>query len=236
MKTNPISLQLNIAEFLAEFFGDVNGKKIQFSYRTFIDMVNGTFYGNESIWINIFDRGNLKEDSSFYYEYGLLKAEEEEMQEHSFTTFKVTEKQSSAKGGFWLYEINYKPVEWGLTTFLFCTRTRIKAFIQYEDVLDVAAQMQEITSQKPVLCLESSDRLFRSALRGIIELYGKGFLSDPDIQDEHFPIGDYFKMWEYMNGTNLGYATDRAWNWFRTGYMADVIGRRTNFNEVLLNW
>lgn len=41
-------------------------------------------------------------------------------------------------------------------SFYFYTKTRIMAFIQHEnETLEVAWEMQEITQQKPVLCLES---------------------------------------------------------------------------------
>lgn len=71
-------------------------------------------------------------------------------------------------------------------SFYFYTRTRIIAFIQHEnEVMNLAAEMREITQQKPILCLESHTRLFRSALDPIMEAYSKDEYSDEDLRKEY---------------------------------------------------
>ena len=62
-------LNVNIAEFLAEFFMNRIGEKVQFSYGLFWDAFHEDYGTPESI-------NGLDEDSNLYYEYGLLKAEE----------------------------------------------------------------------------------------------------------------------------------------------------------------
>lgn len=54
------------------------------------------------------------------------------------------------------YNIYYKNPDEKPVSFYFYTRTRIMAFIQHDnEVMNLAAEMQEITQQKPILCLES---------------------------------------------------------------------------------
>ena len=70
-----------------------------------------------------------------------------------------------------------------LLSIQFYTKTRIAASIQHEnETLEVAREMQEITQQKPILCLESHTRLFRSALDSILEAYSEGEYSDEDLR------------------------------------------------------
>lgn len=142
------TLKLNIAEFLAEYFTGRTSAKDQFSYDLFWDTVMDDSPESIKIMVDYLP----KDEGSFYYEYGLLKAEEEMEAEHL-----VTEKLISRIDGreLWAYNIRYvnpgeKPV-----SFYFYTRTRIIAFIQHEnETLEVASEMQEITKQKPILCLE----------------------------------------------------------------------------------
>lgn len=115
-------------------------------------------------------------------------------------------------------------------SFYFYTRTRIMAFIWHEnEVMNLAAEMQEITQQKPILCLESRARLFCGALGSIMEAYSKDYYSNEDLQKEYCPdnsevasdwmrykfgCSDEYEA-NYCAGcsaleTNVGYATDRA--------------------------
>ncbi len=243
------TLKLNIAEFLAEYFTGSTNVKDQFSYGLFWD----TVMDNSPESIKIMVDYMPKDEGSFYYEYGLLKAEEEMEAEQP-----VTEKLISSINGRKLYSYNIryenpgeKPV-----SFYFYTRTRIMAFIQYEnETLEVAWEMQEITKQKPVLCLESHTVLFRRALDCILEAYSKGGYSDEDIQREYCPdatdvavykmrykfTGSYKYRTSYceddgVTGNNVCNAIDAAWNWFHTGFVNNFISRDTETHSLNLNW
>lgn len=166
MKQNSSSiettLKLNIAEFLAEyFFGSTTGIKDQFSYDLFWDEVTDNSPESIKIMVDYMP----KDEGSFYYEYGLLKAEEEMEAEQP-----VTEKLISSIDGRMLYSYNirYENPDEKPVSFYFYTRARIMAFVQHEnETLKIASEMQEITNQKPVLCLESHKSLFCRALGSI---------------------------------------------------------------------
>lgn len=143
MKQNPNSiettLKLNIAEFLAEYFTDYTNAKDQFSYGPFWDAVVANNYNGERI--NIFTGNKQKCDGSFYYEYGLLKAEEEMEAEQL-----VTEKRICSIDGrkLYSYNIRYENPDEKPVSFYFYTRTRIMAFIQHENEVmnNLAAEMR----------------------------------------------------------------------------------------------
>lgn len=245
------SLKLNIADFLAEYFTDVTGVKIQqLSYGLLWDVIHDK-YDADCEAARIFTDGLQVEDSNLYYEYGLLKAEEEMCADHV-----VTEHRLSVNGrDIWIYNIAYedeiKPVR-----FHFYTKTRIIAFVQHEnETLEVAWEMQEITKQKPVLCLESHKSLFCRALDCILEAYSKDEYSDEDLQKEYSPDNSEIAIdWmrykfgcsdkyeaDYCAGcsaleTNVGYAIDAAWTWFRTGYVNNFISLNPHTKEINLNW
>ena len=153
-------LELNIADFLAEYFLDVTGTEYEFSYGMFWDAVVADRYNGEKI--NIFTGNKQKRDGSFYYEYGLLKAEEEMEAEHS-----VTEKlMNDIDGSIYCYNIRYENPDEKPVSFYFYTRTRIAAFIQHEnEVMNLAAGMREITQQKPILCVERHTAIFPGGLQ-----------------------------------------------------------------------
>lgn len=243
------TLKLNIAEFLAEYFTGSTSAKDQFSYGLFWDTV--TDDSLESIKIMV---DNMpKDDGSFYYEYGLLKAEDEMEAEHL-----VTEKLISRIGGrkVWSYKIYYNNPDEKQVSFYFYTRTRIMAFIQHEnEVMNLAAEMREITQQKPILCLESHTRLFRSALDSIMEAYSKGEYSSEDLRKEYCPdVTEVYTDWmrykfrcsnEYeaymlmvgdVEGNNVCNAIDAAWTWFHTGYVNNFISKDPETNLLHLNW
>ena len=247
------TLKLNIAEFLAEYFtGSISSPKDLFSYGLFWDTV--TDDSPESIKIMV---GYMqKDEGSFYYEYGLLKAEEEMEAERP-----VTEKLISCIGGrkLYFYNIRYENPGEKPVSFYFYTRTRIMAFIQYEnETLEVAWEMQEITKQKPVLCLESHTVLFRGALDCILEAYSKDEYSEEELQREYCPdsneVADAMKHWNFYKpgcsdsyaaymemvgntvGGNIGHAIDAAWTWFRTGYVNNFISLNPHTKEINLNW
>ena len=67
-------LMLNLKEFLAEFFMNRTGEKTELTYSLFWEAVTDKDC-HESI--RLMTDYEEKEDGSFYYEYGLLKAEEE---------------------------------------------------------------------------------------------------------------------------------------------------------------
>ena len=184
------TLKLNIAEFLAEYFTGSTGAKDQFSYGLFWDTV--TSNSQESIRVTV--DYEPKDEGSFYYEYGLLKAEEEMEAEQP-----VTEKLISKICGreVWSYKIRYKNPDEKPVSFYFYTRTRIMAFIQHDnEFMNLAAEMQEITQQKPVLCLESSTALFRSALDSIMEAYSKDYYSNEDLRKEYCPdVTEVYTDW-----------------------------------------
>lgn len=246
MKRNELVLELNIADFLAEYFLDITGVEDEFSYGLFWDTVVADKYNGEKI--NIFTGNKQKHDGSFYYEYGLLKAEEEMEAMQSVIELK--------HNGVYSYNIRYENPDEKPISFYFCTKTRIAAFIQHEnEVMNLAAEMQEITQQKPVLCLESHTRLFRSALDSIMEAYSKDYYSNEDLLKEHCPSnsevavdwmryefkGSHEYITEYCYdgyaiGNNVGNAIDAAWTWFHTGFVNNFISKDTETNLLHLNW
>lgn len=243
------TLKLNIAEFLAEYFFGSTGIKDQFSYGLFWDEV--TDNSPESIKIMVDYKP--KDEGSFYYEYGLLKAEEEMEAEQP-----VTEKLVSCVDGriLYSYNIRYENPDEKPVSFYFYTRARIMAFIQHEnEAMNLAAEMQEITKQKPILCLESHKSLFCRALDAILEAYSKDEYSDEDMQKEYCPDNSEIAIdWmqykfgcsdkyeaDYCAGcsaleTNVGYAIDAAWTWFHTGFVNNFISKDTETHLLHLNW
>lgn len=232
-------LELNIADFLAEYFSDITGGEDEFSYGLFWDAVVADRYNGEKI--NIFTGNKQKRDGSFYYEYGLLKAEEEMEAEHIVIELRLD--------GIYSYNIRYENPDEPPVSFYFYTKTRIAAFIQHEnEVMNLAAEMQEITKQKPVLCLESHTVLFRRALDTMLEAYSKDYYSDEDLQRKYCPdnteVADWmqyeFKSYKYMVGCaigdNVGNAIDAAWNWLHTGFVNNFISRDTETHSLNLNW
>lgn len=237
------TLKLNVAEFLAEFFMNKTGEKVQFSYGLFWDAFHEDYGTPESIC-------GLDEDRSLYYEYGLLKAEEEMEADHE-----ITERWLD-NCSVWSYEFKYYDADDVPLSIWFYTRTRIMAFIQHEnEVLEVAWEMQEITKQKPILCLESHKSLFCRALDCIMESYSKDKYSDEDLQREYCPnnsevavdwmrykfAGSDEYITEYCHdgyaiGNNVGMAIDEAWTWFRTGYVNNFISLNPHTKEINLNW
>lgn len=235
-----VVLTLNIAEFLAEFFMNRTGEKTELSYGLFWEAVTDADC-HESI--RLMTDYEPKEDGSFYYEYGMLKAEEE-----SEAYCKVAEKNIH---GTWTYNIVRDNAEEPPVSYHFYSKTRIMAFIQHEnETSEVAWEMQEITKQKPVLCLESYKSLFCRALNSIVEAYSKGYYSDEDMQREYCPDNSEIAIdWmqykfacsdkyeaDYCCGcsaleTNVGYAIDSAWNWFRTGFVNNFFSSKI----ILLN-
>ena len=244
------TLKLNIAEFLAEYFFGSTGIKDQFSYGLFWDEV----MDNSPESIKIMVDYTPKDEGSFYYEYGLLKAEEEMEAEQP-----VTEKLVSCVDGRILYSYNIRyenPGEKPIS-FYFYTRARIMAFIQHEnEVLEVAWEMQEITKQKPILCLESHKSLFCRALDCIMESYSKecGY-SDEDMQKEYCPdvteVATYKMRYKfagsydyrtnycrdgYVTGNNVRNAIDAAWAWFHTGFVNNFISKDPETKLLHLDW
>lgn len=146
LNSKSTKLELNLKEFLAEFFMNRTGLKTELTYGLFWDAVKDTDC-HESI--RLMTDYKPKEDGSFYYEYGLLKAEEE-MEADCV----VREKNIN---GTWTYNIVRENAEEPPVSYHFYSKTRIMAFIQHEnETLEVAWEMQEIVQQKPVLCLESN--------------------------------------------------------------------------------
>lgn len=239
-------LSVNIAEFLAEFFMNRTGEKVQFSYGLFWDAFHEDYGTPESI-------NGPDEDSNLYYVYGLLKAEEEIEGDHKITEIWLD------NCSMWSYELKYYNANGILLSIWFYTRTRIMAFIQYEnETLEVAWEMQEITKHKPVLCLESRTVLFRGALDCILEAYSKDEYSEEELQREYCPdsneVADAMKRWNFYKpgcsdsyaaymemvgntvGGNVGHAIDAAWTWFRTGYVNNFISLNPHTKEINLNW
>ena len=236
-------LNVNIAEFLAEFFMNRIGEKVQFSYGLFWDAFHEDYGTPESI-------NGLDEDSNLYYEYGLLKAEEEMKADHE-----ITERWLD-NCSMWSYEFKYYNADGVLLSIWFYTRIRIMAFIQYEnEVMNLAAEMREITQQKPILCLESHTRLFRGALDSIMEAYSKGEYSGEDLRKEHCPdVTEVYTDWmrykfrcsnEYeaymlmvgdVEGNNVCNAIDAAWTWFHTGFVNNFISKDPETHSLNLNW
>ena len=239
-------LELNIADFLAEYFTGSTSAKGQFSYGPFWDAVVTDSYNGEKI--NIFTGNKQKHDGSFYYEYGLLQAENEMGAEHLVTELRLD--------GIYSYNIFYENPDEQPVSYYFYTKTRIMAFIQHEnEVLEVAWEMQEITQQKPILCLESHTRLFRSALDCILEAYSEGEYSNEDLRKEHCPdVTEVYTDWmrykfrcssEYeaymlmvgdVEGNNVCNAIDAAWTWFHTGFVNNFISKDPETNLLHLNW
>ena len=238
-------LMLNLKEFLAEFFMNRTGEKTELTYSLFWEAVTDKDC-HESI--RLMTDYEEKEDGSFYYEYGLLKAEEE-MEADCV----IKEKNIH---GTWTYSIYRENAEEPSVSFYFYTRTRIAAFIQHEnEVMNLAAEMLEITQQKPILCLESHTRLFRSALDCILEAYSKGEYSYEDLRKEHCPdVTEVYTDWmrykfrcsnEYeaymllvgdVEGNNVCNAIDAAWTWFHTGFVNNFISKDPETNLLHLNW
>ena len=236
-------LNVNIAEFLAEFFMNRIGENVQFSYGLFWDAFHEDYGTPESI-------NGLDEDSNLYYEYGLLKAEEEMKADH-----KITERWLD-NCSMWSYEFKYYNADGVLLSIWFYTKTRIMAFIQHEnEVMNLAAEMREITQQKPILCLESHTRLFRGALDSILEAYSEGEYSNEDLRKEHCPdVTEVYTDWmrykfrcssEYeaymlmvgdVEGNNVCNAIDTAWTWFHTGFVNNFISKDPETNLLHLNW
>ena len=249
LNSTETTLKLNIAEFLAEYFTGSTSAKDQFSYGQFWDLV--TDDSPESI--KIMGDYMPKDDGSFYYEYGLLKAEEEMEAEQL-----VTEKLISSIDGCKLYSYNicYENPGEKQVSFYFYTRTRIMAFIQHEnEVMNLAAEMREITQQKPILCLESHTRLFRSALDSIRQAYSNDEYSGEDLRKEYCPdVIEVYTDWmrykfrcsnEYeaymlmvgdVEGNNVCNAIDAAWTWFHTGFVNNFISKDPETNLLHLNW
>lgn len=237
LNSKSTKLELNLKEFLAEFFMNRTGLKTELTYGLFWDAVKDTDC-HESI--RLMTDYKPKEDGSFYYEYGLLKAEEE-MEADCV----VREKNIN---GTWTYNIVRENAEEPPVSYHFYSKTRIMAFIQHEnETLEVAWEMQEIVQQKPVLCLESNTVLFRRALGCIMESYSKDYYSDEDLQRKYCPdnieVADWmqyeFKSYKYAIecaiGDNVGYAIDAAWTWFHTGFVNNFISKDPETKSLNLN-
>lgn len=236
------TLKLNIAEFLAEYFAGRTSVKNQFSYGLFWDTVTDDSLESIKIMVDYMP----KDDGSFYYEYGLLKAEEEMEAEHSVTEKLINYIDSS----IYCYNIRYENPDEKLVSFYFYTKTRIMAFIQHEKTLEVAWDMHEITQKKPILCLESHTRLFRSALDSILEAYSADYYSEEELQSEYcsnntevaidwmhykFRCSNEYEAHYDAVGNNVGNAIDAAWTWFRTGYVNNFISKDPETNLLHLN-
>lgn len=238
MNSKSTKLELNIAEFLAEFFMNRTGEKTELTYGLFWDAVTDT---NCHESIRLMTDYKPKEDGSFYYEYGLLKAEEE-MKADCI----VREKNIN---GTWTYNIVRENAEEPQVSYHFYSKTRIMAFIEHEnETLEVAWEMQEITQQKPVLCLESNRRLFSRALDCILDAYSHDYYDNEDLQREYCPDNSEVADWMRYEfrclsgagfvsvGDNVGNAIDAAWTWFRTGYVNNFISKDPETNLINLNW
>ena len=236
------TLELNIAEFLAEYFAGRTSVKNQFSYGLFWDTVTDDSLESIKIMVDYMP----KNEGSFYYEYGLLKAEEEMETEHSVTEKLMNDIDSS----IYCYNIRYENPDEKPVSFYFYTRTRIMAFIQHEKTLEVAREMQEITQQKPILCLESHTRLFRGALDSILEAYSNDYYSEEELQSEYcsnntevaidwmrykFRCSNEYEASYDAVGNIVGNAIDAAWTWFRTGYVNNFISKDPETNLLHLN-
>lgn len=240
-KQNPnrksTKLMLNLKEFLTEFFMNRTGEKTELTYSLFWEAVTDKDF-HESI--RLMTDYEEKEDGSFYYEYGLLKAEEE-MEADCV----IKEKNIH---GTWTYSIYRENAEEPSVSFYFYTRTRIAAFIQYEnEVMNLAAEMQEITQQKPILCLESHKSLFCEALDNILAAYSNDYYDETELQAEYqnnTEIADWmryefrcsrdYEAYGNAVGNNIGNAIDAAWTWFRTGYMNNFISKETQKLNYLI--
>lgn len=232
-------LMLNLKEFLAEFFMNRTGEKTELTYSLFWEAVTDKDC-HESI--RLMTDYEEKEDGSFYYEYGLLKAEEE-MEADCV----IKEKNIH---GTWTYSIYRENAEEPSVSFYFYTRTRIMAFIQHEnEVMNLAAEMREITQQKPILCLESHKSLFCKALNNILEAYSDDYYDETELQAEYqnnAEIADWmryeyrcsrnYEAYDNAVGNIVGNAIDEAWTWFRTGYMNNFISKDPKTELLNLNW
>lgn len=196
--------------------------------------------------ISVYTDRKPKNDSSFYYEYGLLKAEEEMEAERIIT--------ETYQDGIWRYYIDYVNAEEPQVSYFFYTKTRIMAFIEHEnETLRIAQEMLDITQQKPVLCLESYSDLFHKALGEIIDAARDDYYGDKDLQRECCPDNTEVVDWmqykfacspEYdmdhcgadAIGNIVGNAIDAAWTWFHTGYKNNFIRINSVTKELTLNW
>lgn len=245
------TLNLNIAEFLAEYFTGSTSAKDQFSYGLFWDTVMNDSLESIKIMVDYIQ----KDEGSFYYEYGLLKAEEEMEAEQPVTEKLISSIIDGRK--LYSYNIRYENPDEKPVSFYFYTRTRIAAFIQHENEVmsSLAAEMREITQQKPILCLESHTRLFRSALDSIMEAYSKGEYGNEDLRKEYCPdVIEVYTDWmrykfrcsnEYeaymlmvgdVEGNNVCNAINAAWTWFHTGFVNNFISKDPETNLLHLNW
>lgn len=239
LNSESTKLMLNLKEFLAEFFMNRTGKKTELTYGLFWEAVTDKDR-HESI--RLMTDYEEKEDGSFYYEYGLLKAEEE-MEADCV----IKEKNIH---GTWTYSIYRENAEEPSVSFYFYTKTRIAAFIQHEnETLEVACKMREITQQKPILCLESHKSLFCKALNNILEAYSDDYYDETELQAEYqnnSEIADWmryeyrcsrnYEAYDNAVGNIVGNAIDAAWTWFRTGYMNNFISKDPETNLLHLNW
>lgn len=235
-----VVLELNLKEFLSEFFMNRTGKKEEFSYGLFWDAIMSEDC-HEIIGIMVDNK--LKEDGSFYYEYGLLKAEEEMKAD-----CEVVEKNIC---GTWEYCIQRKNAEEPSVSYYFYSQTRIMAFIQHEnETLEAAWEMQEIIQQKPILCLESHTSLFREAFDCILDAYSHDYYSEEELQNEYctnntevaidwmhykFRCSDEYEARYDAIGNNVGNAIDEAWIWFHTGFVNNFIGKNSEVCLLSLN-
>lgn len=235
-----VVLKLNLKEFLTEFFMNRTGKKEEFSYGLFWDAVKDTDC-HESI--RLMTDYEPKEDGSFYYEYGLLKAEEEMEADCEVIELNLD--------GVYSYNIRYENPDEKPVSFYFYSETRIIAFIQHEnETLEVAWEMQEITQQKPILCLESHKSLFREAFDCILDAYSHDYYSEEELQNEYctnntevaidwmhykFRCSDEYEACYDAIGNNVGNAIDEAWIWFHTGFVNNFIGKNPEVCLLSLN-
>lgn len=239
LNSKSTKLMLNLKEFLAEFFMNRTGEKTELTYSLFWEAVTDKDC-HESI--RLMTDYEEKEDGSFYYEYGLLKAEEE-MEADCV----IKEKNIH---GTWTYSIYRENAEEPSVSFYFYTKTRIMAFIQHEnETLEVAWEMQEITQQKPILCLESHKSLFCKALNNILEAYSDDYYDETELQAEYqnnaeiadwmlyeFRCSHNYEAYGNAVGNNVGNAIDAAWTWFRTGYVNNFISKDPKTELLNLNW
>ena len=138
MNSKSTKLVLNLKEFLTEFFMNRTGLKTELTYGLFWDAVTDTDC-HESI--RLMTDYKPKEDGSFYYEYGLLKAEEE-MEADCI----VREKNIN---GTWTYNIVRENAEEPPVSYHFYSKTRIMAFIQHEnETLEVSRITSSVKIQK----------------------------------------------------------------------------------------
>lgn len=136
--------------------------------------------------------------------------------------------------------IRYENPDEKPVSFYFYTRTRIMAFIQHEnEVMNLAAEMQNITQQKPVLCLESHtvNTAMKICRENTVQIIARSQLIGCDINSG---CSDKYEA-DYCCGysaleTNIGYAIDAAWTWFHTGFVNNFISKDPETNLLHLNW